>query len=165
MGFRIKVKNMKSLRIILVVLTLSVLAISYILSGQTDVESLTLSDRVLVQLRLVSQENVEAKAWDYHYYSELIRQVAHIVIYSLITGCIYLACLGFTGRNWLSVLVAAILVVSYAYYDEIYHQEAVNGRGYQWLDLVLNFIGCALALSVASMVTLVNRFMLKQERK
>lgn len=156
---------MKSLRIGLVLLTLSVLALSCILSGQTDVESLTVSDQVLVQLRLVSQENIEARTWDYQYYSVLIREMAHIVIYSLITGCVYLMIFSFTGRNGLSVLGTLILVISYAYFDEIYHQEAVAGRGYQWLDLVLDFIGCTLALLTASTVTMLNQYMMKQGRK
>lgn len=156
---------MKLHRIGLILLTLVILVTSYAFSSQTAVESLTVSDRVLVQLRLVSQEEVVNKIGNYNDYSKLMREVAHVVIFILITLCLYLMFFVWTKRNWLSVLLTLALVISYAYFDEC-HQRSIDGRSYQWLDLVLDFIGCTLSLLVASMVTILNRVMMKmQERR
>lgn len=147
---------MKIINMILVMIAILTLAMSYNFSDQTDYESLKRSDWVLEKFQLVTNQEIADESGNYPYYSRLMREVAHVVLYIFITLSIYLAFYAATKRNFLSILFAFLVVMGYAWFDEI-HQEQIDGRGYEWLDIVLDFIGCSICLFVAGIVTELNR--------
>jgi len=132
------------------------LIISYNFSDQTDQESLLISDKVLVVLNLVNHDEILNETGNYLDYSRIIREVAHLVLYALIALPIFLLSFMITKRIWLSIIITYLLTMVYACYDE-FHQEIIDGRGYEWLDIILDFIGCSLVALIGSLSLWIDR--------
>lgn len=151
---------MKLIRIILTVITLIVILTSVGLSGQTASESVSVSDKVLIILKIVPENEVIHKSMAYRTYSVIFREVAHLVLYSIITLPTLLLLYSWLKRLKFAVLLTIVVVMIYAFFDEV-HQTYVLGRTFEYFDLLMDFIGCLLTVSIATVSIWVSRCIVK----
>ena len=148
--------NQKFIEILLLIFAVTIIITSYGFSDQTAQQSISISDQVLEALKLVTHDEVVNETGKYPLYSRIIREVAHLVLYAFIALPIFLLTFMRTKRIWASIIITYLLLICYAYFDE-FHQEGVDGRGYEWLDLVLDFIGGSLVILVGSISLWIGR--------
>lgn len=146
----------KILKFSLLVITLLVVWTSFNLSGQSDVESLKRSDWVLETLKISTHQEIIDHSGSYSFDSSLIRETAHVILYVAIALPLFLLSYASTKRIWVSAVITYLLVMGYALFDEM-HQETIHGRGYEWLDLVLDFVGCTITVTISSVSLMIGR--------
>lgn len=100
-------------------------------SKPADVSS-SQSKRVLIELRIISQEDIINKTPKFKFWKRRIRKIAHFSLYALIGAGAFLA----TG----SIKKSILIVVLIGSMDEM-HQYFIPGRGAQVKDVLLDTLG------------------------
>jgi VanZ family protein len=149
---------MTKIRITLLIIIVAIISLSFGFSAQTASESLTISDQVLIVLRIVTEEEALSHAPAYNQYSEVFREVAHAVLYSLITLPIFLFLYTWIKKLRVVIPLTFLLVMGYAILDEV-HQLSVLGRDFEYFDLVMDAIGSLIVIGTASVVILMTNLM------
>lgn len=105
------------------------------------------SDEVIVQLRLMTEEEMVAqpeKASDYRY---IIRKGAHFTLYLILGIFVFLTLYEFTHALGFSVLLGQIMTMILAGVDE-YHQSYVPGRSMEFTDVLIDGCGALLGITL-----------------
>lgn len=110
------------------------------LSGQTADDSLSMSDHILVKLNLVTLDEVEAYTVHYRIYSNTLREVFHFIMYGVASFCIFGYIYLRIGKLRYTWILTLVICIAYAFFDE-FHQELVDGRGYELFDLYMDSFG------------------------
>lgn len=137
-------------RSVLWILTVSVAGLIFWLSGQTAEQSGSLSGSVtngllgqlFVWLKLTAEEQQAVH--------ELIRSLAHVVLFSALGLCVSLLVRSYTVRFWLYITLPVCFV--YALSDECHQSLFADGRAFEWADIAKDMIGVLLAVVLVHLV-------------
>ena len=132
------------------ILTVSVAGLIFWLSGQTAEQSGSLSGSVtngllgqlFVWLKLTAEQQQTAH--------ELVRSLAHVVLFGVFGLCVSLLVRSYTLRRWIRITLPVCLV--YALTDECHQSLFSAGRAFEWADIAKDMVGVMLAVALVYLV-------------
>ena len=133
-----------TLRVVLILLTVSLCALIFALSADTADESNAKSDPVsqAFETNIFDNFSLSENQTEFikRYAVVIVRKAAHFSEYALLGFFISAVCLSFSKSNGFTALISWICGTLYAVSDEI-HQYFVPGRSCQLSDMLLDSAG------------------------
>jgi VanZ family protein len=128
------------------------MGIIFFLSAQTAAESSGLSGQTIralipifmpefIDMSQVQQNEIVANL------QHLVRNIAHILIYSVLGVLCICALISYKFKLKVKIFATLVICTVYAATDEL-HQLFVDGRGFQFSDIFLDFCGAFLGVLV-----------------
>lgn len=150
------------IRLISLVATLAVAVMIFALSSQPAKESKKTSDKVveLVQKSEHINKLLPEKKWKKN---EIIRGLAHIFLFLVLgissSAFVYTFTLHWAVPPILSLLFCALYSVS----DE-YHQKFVEGRSWEYKDLMFDCLGYMTGIAITAAVYYITKYVINSRR-
>lgn len=126
------------------VILITIFLITFWFSSKPATESSGQSGRALVNLRIISNEDMTLKTERYNKLSHIIRKTAHFSLYFIAGIGAFLATGGNIGKS-------IFIVFALAGIDE-FHQHFVPGRGAQFKDVLLDTSGGTTAITILKLM-------------
>ena len=145
-------------KIVLWVLVIACMATIFSFSGQDSGSSQDLSDGLL--MKILNFLNLDLEEGTVGFLSVFIRKAAHFTIYAILGAliCILMKS-GYDMKGKKCFFIPALVSGLYAFTDE-FHQLFISGRSGQLTDVLLDFAGAVMGVTVVMLV-----FTLTKRRK
>lgn len=124
-------------------ITITIIAIIFLFSSQSNGDSHIQSDGLLTRSGIVERSDIENRTEKYLFWDRKIRKTAHLILYLSLGSGVYLL----TGRVKISVGVVFVL----AGIDEFY-QAFIPGRTGQFIDVILDTCGGITGITTLNML-------------
>ena len=115
-------------------------------SSKPAIESRKQSDEILIELKIISQNDTVKFIKTNHITTHIIRKTAHFTLYFIEGVGMFLA----TGGN---IFKSIFILFLMAGIDET-HQYFVPGRGSQFSDVLLDTLGGSIAIIILKLITI-----------
>lgn len=143
-------------KIILILITILLYAGIFWLSSKDAKTSSAQSDDLIINLKLMTREEMVNEPEKANNYSFIVRKLAHFSIYGILGIFVYLSIKEFLEAKIMASPAGLLLTGVGAAVDE-FHQSFVPGRGMEFSDVLIDMLGAGFGiLLVISISFLVN---------
>ena len=161
----LKRKN-KILFWIFAVFSVFIMAVIFMFSHQTSLESAQISEGLSgALLNVFESEDSQTWALNFVILRIFIRKFAHVFLFTVLSGCQTFAAINVnTPKKFVKYLVVLLIGLGYAIFDEV-HQFFIEGRSSEIIDVVLDFFGVVSGLIFAMIFYKIIQIIAKKYKK